>query len=374
MIYFDNAATTYPKAEEVYQALDYANRHLAFNAGRGNYKESSSLSLMIDECRKSIASFVNASKDNVVFTSSATESLNLIINGLDIEEGDYVYLSPFEHNAIVRPLYNLKKKINFEIIILPFNKKTWKPELEKINEMFNFKRPKAIFLSQISNVTGLELDYINIFELGKKYNSVTVLDSAQAFGVVNPNLNNVDFCVFAGHKSLYASYGIAGFIFKDEFLLKVVKSGGNGSDSLNHNMPEHNYNKFEAGSLNSVAIYGLLKSTEWIKKNNIKEKEEQLTNYLISELEKLANTIVYLPEDKKVFGIVSINIKGYTSDEASKILSDEFNILTRSGYHCAPFVHDFLDNMTFYGTLRIGLSYFNTFEEIDTLINSLKSI
>ena len=234
MIYLDNSATTFPKPEEVYKALDYANRNLAFNSGRGAYKASANATNIINQTREEIASFVKASADEVAFLSSATECLNLIINGLSLEEGDVVYISPFEHNAIVRPLYELKKEKNIEIILIPFDKKTWEPDFVKLKGMMALKKPKAVFVSQVSNVTGLMVNYQPIFEIAKQYGSVTVLDSAQAFGIVNPDCHLVDFCIFAGHKSLYASFGIAGIIGKNFGALKVVKSGGNGSDSLNH--------------------------------------------------------------------------------------------------------------------------------------------
>ena len=125
MIYLDNAATTYPKPEAVYEAVNFASRNLAFNAGRGGYEEARTASKVINDARSSVASLIKTNSENVVFTSSATESLNLIINGLSIETGDVVYISPFEHNAIVRPLYLLKEKIDFQIEILPFDKINW---------------------------------------------------------------------------------------------------------------------------------------------------------------------------------------------------------------------------------------------------------
>lgn len=167
MIYLDNSATTFPKPEEVYKALDYANRNLAFNAGRGNYKKAQEVTKIIDETRASIASLVNLSAENVAFLSSATECLNIIINGLQLDDGDVIYISPFEHNAIVRPLFEIKKEKNIEIELIPFDKATWHPNLKKLDEMMAIKKPKAVFLSQISNVTGLMIDYLNVFELAK---------------------------------------------------------------------------------------------------------------------------------------------------------------------------------------------------------------
>lgn len=375
MIYLDNSATTFPKPEEVYKALDFANRNLAFNSGRGNYKKAQEVTKIIDETREEIASLVNANANNVAFLSSATECLNIIINGLQLDDGDVVYISPFEHNAIVRPLFEIKKEKKIEIILIPFDKKTWHPDLKKLDEMMAIKKPKAVFVSQISNVTGLMLDYENIFELAKKYQGLTVLDSAQAFGVVNPNLKNVDFCVFAGHKSLYASFGIAGIVAKDFSLLNVTKSGGTGSDSLNHYMPEKGYERVEAGSPNIVAIYGLHESIKWLKNNDVFKHESTLTSLLINRLRDIENIVIYMPEkDDDLLGIVSINIDGYSPADIGSILSNEFDIAVRTGYHCSPFVHEFIGSNKFNGTVRISLGAFNTENDIDKLIEALNTL
>lgn len=375
MIYLDNSATTFPKPEEVYKALDFANRNLAFNAGRGNYKKAQEVTKIIDETREEIASLVNANANNVAFLSSATESLNIIINGLQLDDGDVVYISPFEHNAIVRPLFEIQKDKKIEIIIMPFDKKTWLPDLNKLDEMMAIKKPKAVFVSQISNVTGLMIDYENIFELAKKYQGITVLDSAQAFGVVNPNLKNVDFCIFAGHKSLYSSFGIAGIVAKDFSLLNVTKSGGTGSDSLNHYMPEKGYGRIEAGSPNIVAIYGLHESIKWLKNNDVSKHENSLTSCLINRLKDIENIVVYAPENiMDLLGIISINVEGYNPSDIGSILSNEFDIAVRTGYHCSPFVHEFIGSDKFNGTVRISLGAFNTEDDIDKLIKALNTL
>lgn len=375
MIYLDNSATTFPKPEEVYKALDYANRYLAFNSGRGNYKKAQEVSKIIDETREEIASFVGYSGKDVAFLSSATECLNIIISGLNLENNDVVYISPFEHNAIVRPLYEIKNEKNIEIILIPFDKTSWKPDLNKLNEMMSIKKPKAIFVSQISNVTGLMIDYINIFKLGEKYGSLNILDSAQSFGIINPDMKYVDFCVFAGHKSLYASFGVAGIISKKFELLKVTKSGGTGSDSLNHFMPDNGYQRIESGSPNIVAIYGLHESVKWLKKQNIFNEEKKITDYLIKKLKDDNKIVLYVPSDiSNILGIVSINIYGYQSFDVGTILSDEFDIAVRTGYHCSPFVHNFIKSEQFSGTVRISIGAFTSFNDIDKLISSLKTL
>ena len=375
MIYLDNSATTFPKPKEVYEALDYANRNLAFNAGRGSYKKAQEALKIINETREEIASLVNSSSRDVAFLSSATECLNIIINGLKFEDDDVVYISPFEHNAIVRPLYELQKQKNIEVVLIPFDKDTWQPDLIKFEEMLAIKNPKVVFVSQVSNVTGLMLDYNSIFGLTKKYNGITVLDSAQALGIINPDLKFVDFCVFAGHKSLYASFGIAGIISKKFDLIKNTKCGGNGSDSLNHYMPEHGFERIEAGSPNIVAIYGLLTSLKWLKKVDVFKKDVEITQYAISELEKCDKIHLYMPIDKtNILGIISFNADGYKPDEVGEILSEEFDICVRTGFHCSPFVHDFIKSIGLGGTIRVSFGVFNSKKDVDDLILALKTL
>ncbi len=374
MIYLDNAATTYPKPEEVYKALDYANRYLAFNAGRGEYKESTEAFNLIDSTRKKLADLIGRNKDEVIFTSSATESLNLIINGINISDGDIVYVSPFEHNAVIRPLMNLQNKIDFEIKVLSFDKLTWKPNLDEIENDFALYHPKAVFISHLSNVTGYLIPYEEIFKKTADWGSINVLDCSQSFGIINPtDLTNVNYLVFAGHKSLYASFGIAGFFKLKDDELEVVKAGGTGSDSLNSQMPSNMPYRYEAGSSNIVAIAGLNASLDWLKKTNVKQKEDELMKYLISKLSEIHGITIY-KGDFIPSTVVSFNIEGYSAEEAASILNEDFSICVRAGYHCAPLVHDFIKSLSYNGTIRISLSYFNSNEEIDALIKSVLEV
>lgn len=375
MIYLDNSATTFPKPEEVYQALDYANRHLAFNSGRGNYPDSTNAARIIDQTREAVASLVNAAPTDVAFLSSATECLNLIINGLSLDDGDAVYISPFEHNAIVRPLFEIKKDKDIDVIVIPFDEYTWKPDLTKLDQMMAIRKPKAVLVSQISNVTGLRIDYHSIFEVAKRYGGVTVLDSAQAFGVDNPVLDNADFCVFAGHKSLYASFGIAGIVSNQYGVLKVVKSGGTGSDSLNHYMPDGGYGRIESGSPNVVAAYGLLASIKWLKEKDVFKKEKELTKYAVEKLGACSKVKMYLPSKyEDVAGILSFNVEGYRPEDVGAILADEYGICVRTGYHCSPFVHSFIGSEDLGGTVRVSFGAFNSPNDIDNLAKALVTL
>lgn len=375
MIYLDNAATTYPKPEEVYRALDKANREFAFNAGRGSYPAAKKTFNMIQQTRQSLADLIHVSPDSVSFESSATEALNVIIHGLDFKDGDTVYISPFEHNAVVRPLYYVKEERKINIEILPFNKITWDIDTERMRDMFAIHKPAAVFVSHISNVTGYILPYQEIFSTSSMYGAVNVLDCSQSLGVLNPNPENVDFIIFAGHKSLYSSFGAAGFYNLKNRILKVIKSGGTGSDSLNHSMPEEGSQRYEAGSINSVAIAGIKSALEWLYNKDIKQHEAALTAYLITELRKLDKVHLYLPEDtSRVIGIVSMNIEGYSPADVGTILAEDYDICVRTGYHCSPFVHEFIGSLDSLGTVRISMGAFNTMEDIDKLIAALSTL
>ena len=374
MIYLDNAATTYPKPREVYEALDFAHKNLSFNAGRGAYKKSRDCLLILESFRKGIATLCKGDYREVAILSSATEALNLIINGVDWKDGMNVYVTPFEHNAIIRPLYNIKKRVDIKIHVLPFNKATWEPELTKIENSFALDNPDVVFSSQISNVTGMLINYSAVFGVAKKYKCITVLDAAQGFGVLEVNSINTDFIVFAGHKSLYGPFGVGGFINLSNLRLNITKSGGNGSDTLNHNMPESGHERYETGSPNVPAVYGNLAGLKWLKNNNVEKHEVELTHYLIDSLESIEKVSIYAPNDKrKLFGIVSISVDGYTADEVGHILADEFDICIRTGFHCAPLIHEFLNSTINGGTVRISISGFSKKEDVDALISALKT-
>lgn len=375
MIYLDNAATTYPKPECVYEAVDKANREMAFNSGRGSYKKAKEVSIKIDETRELLADIIKTNKNNVILKTSSTSALNNIILGLEWNEGDNVYISPFEHNSVIRPLEYIKKTYNVNVIILPFDKKTWDIS-EEMSDMFALKKPKCVICSSKSNVTGFKLPVTEIFKEAKKYNSINILDASQSFGIdKNISKENTDFIVFAGHKSLYATFGVAGFIKLSNVNLKITEFGGTGSDSLNPNMPTEMPTAYESGSKNVVAILGLNESLKWLKVTEVEEKEEELTKYLYEELVKIPKVIVYVPaEPEKCVGILSINVEGYTPDDVAGILDDEFDIAVRKGYHCSPFIHDFIGSREFNGTIRISLNYFNSKDDIDKLVEALNSL
>lgn len=376
MIYLDNAATTYPKPEVVYRALDLANREYGFNSGRGGYKKAKEVSNIIDETRNRLAKVVDADAENVIFTTSSTEALNIILFGIEWNKGDNIYVSPFEHNSVMRPLYEIQRRYEINIFQIPFDYNTWNVDYAKFNDMMTLNRPKGVICSSKSNVTGYNLPIHEIFALSKKFNSINLLDASQSFGVDKSiSKQNVDYIVFAGHKSLYASFGVAGFINVNNNFLNPLIFGGTGSDSLNLEMPKTGTSHLEAGSKNIIAIYGLHESIQWLTNNDVEKKEKELFKYLLCKIKELPKVKVYIPDNVECCsGILSFNVEGYTAEEVGDILNEEYDICVRTGYHCCPYVHDFIGSRPFNGTVRISVNFFNTNDDIDVLINALHTL
>ena len=377
MIYLDNAATTFPKPEEVYRAVDYTQRNMAVNVGRGSYKIASDAMKIVDETRYLMAELLGMDQpNNIVFTPSATIAANQIILGLDWDEFKTVYVSPFEHNAIVRPLQLMREKYGFQIEILPFDAQTQEFDQEEADYLFSMNPPDYVFINHISNVTGAILPIADISRLAKQYNAVTIVDASQSAGLESINMikMNIDYLIFAGHKNLYASWGIGGFAANGSSSLNTVLAGGTGSDSLNLNMSQEYPGGFEVGSANIIAIASLNASLKWLKSIGIASiayKKDVLMKYLVEELQSL-NVELYLPNHHT--SVVSFNIPDYQADEIGTILSEDFDIAVRTGYHCAPFVHDLIDTKATNGTVRVSLGYFTTQDDIDSLISAIKEI
>lgn len=377
MIYLDNAATTYPKSDKVYDAMDNANRNMAVNAGRGSYRIAREATKLIDETKKQILDLVNATPlSYVAFTPSITIAINEILNGLDLIEGDIVYVSPYEHNAVARTLHLLKKNKGIIIKELPIKEDTLEIDIEKMKYCFINDRPSCVCCTHISNVTGYILPIKEIFDIAKQYQAITILDTAQSLGLIDVNqpLLKADFIAFAGHKTLYGPFGIGGFIGLFNINLSNFIVGGTGSDSLNLEMPEKAPFKYESSSQNIIAIAGLKAALEELNIEENYTKEKELTQYLTDKIQEIDGVEIYLPDQENHIAIVSFNIEGYKAEDVGMILDQDYDISVRTGYHCAPFIHKYLKDKNYVGTVRVGLGKFNTNEEIDELIDDISDL
>lgn len=374
MIYLDNAATTFPKPESVYDAMDKANREYAVNAGRGSYKAAREANRIIIETKQQLRNLIRADiSAAVVFSPSITIALNQIINGLAMRKGAVVYVSPYEHNAVARTVYKIAQEKNLLVKELPINEQDFSIDLEKMKYEFTKDRPEFVFSTHVSNVTGYILPVEEIFSEAKKYDAITVLDSAQSLGLIDISVSSlkVDIIAFAGHKTLYGPLGIGGFINVTGVALNTFITGGTGSDSLNLDMPTGAESHYEAASSNIVAIAGLNAALRVVDVEKSRMREQELTDILCTELRKNSRVKLFVPNRDEHTGIVSFVFDGMSSEDVGRILDEDFDIAVRTGYHCAPFIHKYLRDESSLGTIRVGIGIYNTEEEINNLIIAL---
>lgn len=377
MAYFDNAATTYPKPEEVYSFMDMFYRSNGASAGRGNYGSSLSAGALIAETRKLLQDLLHCHAKQVVFTPTATVALNIVIQGLIKSGVKDVYISPFEHNAVTRTLHSYTEsgQINVHKLAVAENLVY---DLERIRYQFESINPDLVIVSHASNVLGLIAPIEEIFKLSKKFGAYTVADMAQTAGLVDCNVGSsvFDFAVFAGHKTLYGPTGISGFVMKPEIMLPAVIYGGTGYESANQDMPLSLPERFEMGTINISGIAGLHAALKWIGEVSLPSLREKETRNRLRLLEILDDywfikVIGNYPQNNYV-GIVSCLIEGISSDSAGQIF-DKAGIAVRTGLQCAPLAHEFMQTYPA-GTIRFSVSYFTTEQDFQELIQALDHI
>lgn len=388
MLYFDNAATTYPKPEQVYKEMDRLTRECAVNSGRGSYKKAENASAVINETRKKVSEFMGAENaEDVIFTSSATEAANRVLRGYGFEENMTVYVSTYEHNAVMRTLEALRKEKKFKIKVLETDEKGYL-NLDDIEYQFMCDEPDFVCINLASNVTGYVLPAERVEDMAKEYGAIVLADAAQAAGNIEINLKetNIDILIFAGHKSMYGLFGVGGFItnsriFDRDKNITPVIFGGNGEDSLNLELSERGISRYEVGSPNIAAIGTLKTAIDTIEKDlsGTQERENRLLKYLIEKLEDIDGIHIFQkPETEEEFQnhipVLSIGFEKYVSDDAGTILDGEYDIAVRTGYHCAPFVHDVIGSKRYGGTVRISMGRFTTKEDVDELVAAVRDM
>lgn len=373
--YFDNAATTYPKPNAVYDYMDKFYRENGGNAGRGQYKLAATASRIISETRKMIQKVLQCENKDVIFAPSATLAMNMVLQGV-ITTGMHIYISPFEHNAVTRTLHALEASKNVSVHILPYSVNGGY-DLDATRREFQQNKPDVVVVSHASNVCGLIAPVEQIVSLAKEFDSITVLDMAQTAGLVPLNVgsNNVDYAVFAGHKTLYGPIGIGGFVKKTDTKPVPVLFGGTGVESALQDMPHDAPGRYEMGSQNIHAISGLHAALAWFLEHaeEIRQTEERNHKRLISILDSHPNITMVGPRDRSnCIGVVSCVFDDYSSDSIGDVL-DRYEIAVRTGLHCAPIAHKTLKTFPA-GTVRFSVSYFTDEEEFRLLTEVLDYI
>ena len=383
MAYFDNAATTFPKPECVYDFMNTFYRECGGNAGRGNHKFSMGAGKMVYETRTRLKQLLHCENKQIVFTPSATIALNMILQGVldgGIASGANVYISPFEHNAVTRILHHYEKvgEINVRLLAI---KENLTYDFEKIQAQFTKDTPDLMVVSHASNVIGLISPVEKLCMMAKKYDAVTIIDMAQTAGLVDINvgLETIDFAVFAGHKTLYGPTGISGFAMKPDFGLEPVLFGGTGFESANQDMPNDIPQRYEMGTLNIAGIAGLHASVGWILENGVDtlwKREQEHRKRLLDILSCYDFIQIVGVDDKNDYvGMISCVIDGLPSDTAASVFAEK-NIAVRSGLQCAPLAHKTLGTFPS-GTVRFSCSAFTSeadFNELCANLNIMKEL
>ena len=377
MIYFDNAATTLKKPDTVAKAVFDAINNFG-NASRGNYKSALNSERIILETREKITELFNGYGPNyVVFASNATEALNTAVKGIINNYNDaHIITTSIEHNSVLRPLYEIEK-LGAEITIINADEKG-QINYNDIEKSIK-NNTKAFICTHASNVTGDILDIDFIGNICSKHNILFILDASQTAGHIQIDMkkSNIDIVCFTGHKSLFGPQGTGGLCIKKSIYINPLKTGGSGIKTYSKTQPENMPARLEAGTLNSHSIAGLNASLDFIKNETyekIMEHEKKLTNTFYEGIKDIENIKLYGNNfHYNKTPIIALNIGNIDSAKISDILSNEYDIATRSGGHCAPLMHESLGTVN-QGIVRFSFSYFNTIAEIEKGIDALKDI
>lgn len=372
MVYLDNAATTKYKPEEVYKAFEYYVREIGVSPGRGSYQLGIEASRMLYKTRRVVAKYFGIDEPNVIFTKNSTEAINMLFNGL-LENGDHVIISCYEHNAVLRPLHTLKEKGIIDYSIISREDLLLPPE--EVYKKY-VKSNTVLFATTLaSNLTGRVIYNPSLIRYMKVNGISTFVDSSQGAGKIQLSMSDekIDYIAFTGHKDLLGLPGVGGLVCRQKPSWKPLIQGGTGVLGDSYVNPNVFPEAYEAGTLNMPAIWSLNASLEWLKQNaeSMIEHEKELMDYLVTELDGIANITIYDREYDRV-GAVGINIKGKKSNEIVQLLDDN-DICTRGGIHCAILAHEALGTKEI-GVVRISIGWMNKKEDIDALIEVLKRV
>ena len=376
-IYFDNAATSYPKPESVYETVYKFMKDIGASSGRGAYRKALEADRMIYETRRKIANLFGVRDvSRIIFTANATDSLNLALKGL-LKPSSHVVTTSMEHNAVWRPLKRLQCEREIEITPVQCNS----DGALNIQNLADVIKPntKLVVLLHASNVVGTIMPIKAIGQITREQKIPLLVDTAQTAGVYPIDVEelNIDMLAFTGHKGLLGPQGTGGLYIREGIKLEPLKEGGTGGESILETQPANLPDRYEAGTLNTPGLVGLGAGVSFILSEGVEKirvKEITLTQHLIQKLSEIPEIEIYGPKNAaKQVGVVSINVADYAPEEIGYTLDETYGIMVRTGLHCAPCAHRTIGTIE-RGTLRIGLGYFNTEEEIDYFVQSIKSI
>lgn len=377
-IYFDNAATSYPKPAKVGESmLDYI-QNVGSNVNRSGYKDAYKAEDILYETRQILCSMFNGGDcKNVIFTANITTSLNIVLKGL-LKSGDHILTSSMEHNAVMRPLKQLSSSgISYDNIPC-FSDGSL--DTSSLNSMLK-SNTKAVVMTHASNICGTLMPIAEVGKFCRENKLYFIVDSAQTAGLFPIDMEemNIDVLTFTGHKALLGPQGIGGFILKEHMIdiIEPLILGGTGSISHTLDIPDFMPDRFESGTLNIPGIYGLNASLKYINEigmDNILKKELSLTGAFLDGISDIPEIRIYGKTDTiNRAAVVSIDIKERDPSDIAYILEDTYGIQTRVGLHCAPIAHQSLGSYP-KGSIRFSFGHNNNLEEIKYCIQALKEI
>jgi cysteine desulfurase family protein len=379
IIYFDNAATSFPKPEEVTRAMVHFSKEIGASPGRSGHRLAIEAGRIVFEAREGIARLFGVyDSSRVVFGLNATEGINQGLKGL-LRPGDQVITSSMEHNSVMRPLRAMMRE-GLEVTILPCCPEGFL-DPQGVKKALR-KSTKMVVLNHASNVVGTLQPLAEIGEICRRQGVLFFVDAAQSAGAIPIDIEeeNVDLLAFTGHKALYGPQGTGGLVLGervDEKELVPVKRGGTGSRSEQEEHPDFLPDLCESGTPNAVGLAGLSAGLEFVMKvgiEKIRQHEKGLTERLLGGLLEIDGVTVYGPRTaEKQLATVSFNIRGLAPSEVGLRLDEEFGILSRVGLHCSPASHRTLGTFP-QGTVRFGLSYFNREEEVEDALQAVGRI
>ena len=369
----NHAATSGSKPKEVIDALTaFLSTNSHQSAGRGEDEFAAMRTIL--ESRIALARFFGV-KDptKVVFTSGATESLNMAMHGL-IHTGCHVLATGLEHNAVARPLQLLQQQGHIEVTWLRCEPDgTFDPQ--SIREVVR-PNTRLLVMTHASNVVGNVLPVAKAFEVAKEYGLFTLLDAAQTAGHMAVTLDgHIDVIAFTGHKGMRGVAGTGGLVLNEGVAEKMRhwKAGGTGSYSQSLEMPDFLPDRFEPGTPNVMGIISLraaIEAIDCVGLEAIRAHEKSLTTRFVEGVKQLPATIYGNYDEANWTPLISISIHGVDTGLLARRLSEEFGIRTRSGLHCSPLAHKTLGTFP-HGTLRFSFGVDNTAQEIDFVLEAL---
>lgn len=378
--YLDNAATSWPKPDCVLAAMDRYHRELGVAAGRGATRAASDVDATIARCRQRAARLFNAeSSDRIIFTFNGTDSLNVAIHGV-LKPGDHVVASTLEHNSVLRPLSELRRRIGIETTLI-------EPEANCRVEPAKFLaalRPntKLVALLYASNVTGVVQPIDDVGAIARQAGALMLVDAAQTAGHLPIDVRNspIDMLACPGHKGLLGPLG-TGLLYLRPGIEQHVASfrqGGTGSLSEDDRQPERLPDKYESGNHNAPGLFGLEAGLEWLEQHHVAERhahELGLRRRLIVALAESKSVRLFAADlpDEFVAGVLSFVVDGFDPQEMAAILDHDFQIQIRAGLHCAPGAHRSLGTLTTGGTIRVSFGPTTTVDDVDQLVAALRS-